>query len=129
MSIEVLDQNAQATELGFLYEQSPLNIRIPNLMRSAFPMSDPKVSKFFFRIKSFDSEKLDLAIEKFISMLVLTLEEGHELGELARNTRIQVGHVGKNCIIMMPLDSHEVFESLHAEIGRASCRERVLMPV
>lgn len=113
LNIELLDQKAQNTESGFLYEQAPINTRIPNLFKAAFPMTDPKVPKLFFKIKSSNSEKLDLAIEKFLGTFVIFLGDKYDdLSEIIRSTRIQVGHVDNNCIVMIPLDSHEAYTSL-----------------
>lgn len=112
-SIELLDQKAQDTEFGVAYEQAPGNSRVPNLMKSAFPMTDPKVPKLYFKIKAKDAEKLDLAIEKFLGTFMIFINDSYnDLAEIIRETRIQVGHFGKNCIVMIPLDSHEVYQSL-----------------
>lgn len=120
MSVEILDKSAQATELGFSYEQSPANTRIANLMKAAFPMSDHKQGKLYMRIKSSNAEKLDEAFESFISALMLTLAEnqflGEDFGEVLGNTRIQVGHAGNNCILMVPLDSTHIHQNVHETV-------------
>lgn len=113
MSIELLDQKAQSSEFGLTYEQAPINTRIPNLMKAAFPMSDNKTPKLFFKIRSNDSEKLDLAIEKFIATLMIFLGDMHDdLADIIKSTRVQVGHVDKTCIAILSVDCHEVFQSM-----------------
>lgn len=111
-SVELLDKSAQATELSINYEQTPVNTRLPNLLKAAFPMSDHKKGKLFIKIKSTNASQLDEAFESFISAAMMTIQEermfGRDMNKLLESTRIQVGHTGNNCIILIPLDSTEV---------------------
>lgn len=88
-----------------------------NLMKAAFPMTDHKKGKLYIRIKSKNAAKLDEAFESFISALIVTLTEtqflGSEFSEVLENTRIQVGHAGNNCILLIPLDSTELHQNVN----------------
>ena len=82
-------------------------------------MSDPKVSKVFFKIKSTDSEKLDLAFEKFLGTLLMFVNDIEpDLKEIFENTLIQVGHMSSNCVVMIPLNTHDVHQNLGEQIEK-----------
>lgn len=89
-------------------------------MKACFPMSDHKQGKLFIKIKSTNGTKLDEAFESFISATMMTLEEsnyfGQDMSEILENTRIQVGHASNNCVISIPLDSHNVSENFHNSV-------------
>ena len=81
------------------------------MVKAAFPMSSSKGTKLFMKIKSKDAEKLDLAIEEFISSVIMHAADHESLSSLRDDimkTTIQVGHVGSNTILITQLDSSEV---------------------
>lgn len=109
-----MDRKADATKFEFKLEQQPLNTRMTNLIKSAFPMTSSKNLKCFIKIKSLNADKLDTAIENFISSALLYAGENEmfeEFREQIQSLSIQVGHVGDNCIVMFNLNQMDLAQS------------------
>lgn len=71
-------------------------------------MTNLKTPKLFFKIKSYNSEQLDLAFEDFISNLLRLLSEeladdDEKLSDQLKNTIVQVGHFNDLCVVMFDL--------------------------
>jgi hypothetical protein len=124
LNIELIDHKAQATEFSLNYEQNPVNSRMANMMKQAFPMTSEKTGRLFLKIKSTDAEKLDESFEEFLASLVDLIKEhkmaeDEGLGKLIDSIRVQIGHAGSNCILMLPFDSNEVFQSIEETVEKS----------
>lgn len=113
--MELVDNYAEATVLGLNYEQKPHNARIGDLMRSVFPTADHSRGKLFITIESTNPVKLCESIDTFISTFKLIAEETFDLDDykfdIIKHTRVEVGHRGSTCVILIPLSSTDVTEN------------------
>lgn len=90
---------------------APHNTRLETLLKGAFPMESSKAPKIFFKLKSSDPEKLDLAISNFLTNLIVNIQELPQFEFLKDdliNAHINVGHIGNNTVIMLPMDKSEL---------------------
>ena len=77
-------------------------------------MTSSKNLKCFIKIKSLNADKLDTAIENFVSSALLYAGENEmfeEFREQIQSLSIQVGHVGDNCIVMFNLNQMDLAQS------------------
>lgn len=111
----MLDNAEEATRFELRFDQAPHNKRIQTILKSAFPMVDPKQTKIFFKIKSLNPDALGQAMTKFYTDLIYFLSEKIEFEDWKDqllSINVSYGIVGDNTILL--LQAQEYMEAFGA---------------